>query len=169
MAFALIEVNPQVTTSLKNAESILQNGTIVFWEVAAAISNNRCILNKQLNCIVKFASERKEIIQSCDAIVIEQQPSAKMRNIAMCLYGICKCYNENAYIVFQPGYKKLAWSDLTTYCSNAKTTTYYDRKKTAISVCQSLISEVDRKILSNSKKKDDLSDSLLHALKFACS
>jgi hypothetical protein len=110
---------------------------------------------------------------SVDVIVIETQMTARMKAIAASFYTASRCLFPGAKVLFQSATAKLNFADLATYSETpVATATYAQRKKASVVVAKKLTSanvrpEI-RQAFLKAKKKDDLSDALLHALAALC-
>lgn len=108
-----------------------------------------------------------------DAVAIETQMSARMKAIAAAFYIAARCLFPRAAVLFQSASAKLNFADLAAYSDGvAASATYAQRKKTAVCVARKLLTarvppEL-RQAFLKAKKKDDLSDALLHALAALC-
>jgi hypothetical protein len=122
--------------------------------------------------VIAFLQARTASFAEVDAIVIETQMSARMKAIAAAFYTAARCLFPRAAVLFQSATAKLNFADLVAYCEGAASATYAQRKKTSVAIAKKLLAANVRpeikQTFSAAKKKDDLSDALLHALAALC-
>jgi hypothetical protein len=122
--------------------------------------------------VISFLQAHAASFSEVDAVVIETQMSARMKAIAAAFYTAARCLFPQAAVLFQSATAKLNFADIAAYCEGAASGTYAQRKKTSVAVAKKLLAakvrpEV-RQTFLKAKKKDDLSDALLHALAALC-
>jgi hypothetical protein len=170
MAVCSLEIEPVRTNSLAVVRDHLSDECVKYWGVFEVIPS-RATTTKQLELVINWINENQHIFSEATHVVIEQQMTARMKNISTCIYVCVRNINKDAVISIQPASKKLLWSDIESFVINGDIKSYYQRKKTAICIARELFCDCNHaaEILSSSKKKDDLADSLLHALFYAYS
>ena len=123
--------------------------------------------------VLVFMQSHADEFNTADVIVIETQMTARMKAIAASFYTASRCLFPNAMVQFQSASAKLNFADLAAYSEvPVSTATYTQRKKAAVVIARKLTSanirpEI-RQAFLKAKKKDDLSDALLHALAALC-
>jgi hypothetical protein len=153
---------------IATAKQMLQTCTLENWEVCCIASPTCKVRSLSVTQIIDMAiayvQKYKALFESCDVVVIEQQPKPKMMNVAVAIYSTLRCINPSAIIVFQNPIKKLAWG---SEMQGVDLSTYYKRKKGAVTLTKDLLVDcAHQDIFDTSKKKDDLADSFLHALAY---
>ena len=122
--------------------------------------------------VISFLQTHAMSFAEVDAVVIETQMSARMKAIAAAFYTAARCLLPQAKVLFQSATAKLTFADLAAYCEGAASATYAQRKKTSVAVAKKLLVAAVRPEIKQTflkaKKKDDLSDALLHALAALC-
>jgi len=123
--------------------------------------------------VVLFLQSHKDDFDTADFVVIETQMTARMKAIAASFYTAARCLFPNAKVLFQSASAKLNFADLAAYSEiPVATATYAQRKKAAVVIAKKLtsadIAPDIRQTFLKAKKKDDLSDALLHALAALC-
>lgn len=123
--------------------------------------------------VILFLQAHKDAFSLVDVIVIETQMTAKMKAIAAAFYATARCLFPQAKVLFQSATAKLNFADLSAYAeAPVSISTYTQRKKAAVVVAKKLTSAdirpTIRQTFLKAKKKDDLSDALLHALAALC-
>lgn len=111
-------------------------------------------------------------VLTCDQYVIENQPALKnpkMKSMSMILYSYFIHHNKSNLLFIQPKQKlKIADKEIKEIISNSKNK-YKTTKDLGIKSCEYIL---DKQVINKdeflekfnqSKKKDDLSDSFLHA------
>lgn len=110
---------------------------------------------------------------SVDRCVIERQP---VKNPTMCrMQHYLEMYwtTRNVDVTVQDARAKLTYAMGTTWWrAENDVSTYYQRKRSAVDVVGAFLRDTEqddptRDIFHSAKKKDDLADSLLHALAYA--
>jgi hypothetical protein len=98
-----------------------------------------------------------------------------MKSLSACFYASLRCLFPKARVLFQSASLKLNFADVASFLEQQPScplATYAQRKKTAVSITKKLVSGPLPPrlavIFAKSKKKDDLSDALLHALAGLC-
>jgi len=123
--------------------------------------------------VILFLQSHTAAFSPVDVIVIETQMTARMKAIAAAFYTTARCLFPEAKVFFQSATAKLNFADLAAYADAAvATSTYAQRKKASVTVAKRLTSANIRpdirQAFLKAKKKDDLSDALLHALAALC-
>jgi hypothetical protein len=168
MAVCLLEIDPVRTNSLAVIRDQLTDQCVKCWQVFEVIPM-RATTTKQMEIMIAWVNANEHIFSVATHVVIEQQMTARMKNLSTCIYICVRNMNKDAVIIIQPASKKLLWSDLGSFVIDGDITSYYQRKKTAVCIARELFCDCVEasEIMSSSKKKDDLADALLHALFFA--
>ena len=139
------------------------------WRVLQVTSAKRPSVQTVLDGVVQLVRDQLELIRSVDVVVIEQQMTRRMCVISACLFGAVRALAPAVQVYHQSASLKLGFGDLAAFLPghSAALGTYCQRKQVAVKVarrlCGSAGDEAERTFAS-SKKKDDLADSLLHAL-----
>jgi hypothetical protein len=168
MALCSLELEPVRTNILAEVRDRLSDDCVKYWGVFEVIPA-RATTTKQMEIVIAWVTENQHLFSVATHVVIEQQMTARMKNICTCIYVCVRNINKDAVIVIQPASKKLMWSDIGSFVIGGDIKSYYQRKKTAISIARELFCDCAcaSETLATSKKKDDLADALLHALYFA--
>ena len=157
------------------ATATLRSAELEEWTVEALTSDSASSsrFSDVLEAAVRFVAARRDLVQRCDAVVLEQQMAPRMRCVAAALFAAARSFG-GARVVFQPASAKLAW-DAAVFAAlapGARTDSYSRRKTAAVRLCAGLLraagQEAASATLAASRKKDDLADALLHGLRFAC-
>jgi len=155
-------------------DQLSNNGiSLVKLDLVSLAANKKSPAASNYDNVVTFMLSHAEDFRTTDMVVIETQMTAKMKAIAAAFYTATKCLFPQATVLFQSASAKLNFADLSLYSETpAATTTYAQRKKVAVVVTKKLLSanvplEI-RQTFARAKKKDDLSDALLHALAALC-
>ena len=161
---------------LERCQELLKGSEIVSWSVEDIRSGSaRAVRTLSTAQVIEMTSEyvtrHSELLATCDVIVIEQQPAAKMRNASIALYCFIRSALKNTHVAFQPACRKLDWGcNLRQFLPSADTTTKSRRKSTATCLVDALLRACgDSKTQAletfrKHRKKDDMADALLHAL-----
>lgn len=166
--------------TLRGAQDAIESARRIEWtfgELCDPKQNaNKCSHTFLLDRMILFVRTHRELLcEWADTIVIEAQPAARMKMLAGALYVLIRNESTRPGIIMQPAKKKLAWprDELMTNVPQAcKQTTYTDRKKAAVKLCDFLLvggneeTQRARSVFQGTRKKDDAADSLLHALHF---
>jgi hypothetical protein len=127
--------------------------------------------------VVQFVVGQQALMETVDLCVIEMQMTAKMKAISSALYAALRCLRPSCSVVFQSASAKLSFPDLCSFSEvsgdMALGGSYSQRKRLAVVLARKLlqapaIGEDYKQLFLSSKKKDDLSDALLHALAALC-
>ena len=127
--------------------------------------------------VVQFVVGQQALLETVDLCVIEMQMTAKMKAISSALYAALRCLRPSCSVVFQSASAKLSFPDLCSFSEvsgdMALGGSYSQRKRLAVVLARKLlqapaIDEEHTQLFFSSKKKDDLSDALLHALAALC-
>lgn len=120
----------------------------------------------QLDAAIAWFTSQRQLFE-VDVVVIEQQMTARMKALSVALYTCIKLSYPDAGVYFQSASKKLSWR-ISDLFQDYSLKSYYQRKQTAVRIASHLISTQPRMVAvwDQHKKKDDLADSLLHALAF---
>lgn len=160
--------------SLSKLQKDFEAGTIsiVDWRVVQLAPTKKAPASVVFDAIIKFFNGQ-DILCDWDVVVIETQMSARMKALAACIYGVLKCKLPQSKVFFQSASAKLNFADSAAYIDSqtAPTSTYAQRKKTAVTIVSRLVTAVSptvSAIFLRAKKKDDLADSLLHGLAGLC-
>jgi hypothetical protein len=174
-SFCLLEATVSCVPVLQTLHDHLEtNGiTIEDLDLIKLGANKHAAAAATFDNVILFLQSHADAFASVDVIVIETQMTARMKAIAAAFYTTARCLFPQAKVLFQSATAKLNFSDLTAYAESAiSTSTYAQRKKASVSVAKKLTStnirpEIKQAFLK-AKKKDDLSDALLHALAALC-
>ena len=157
------------------ARAALGNAEVVAWESVTINTTGRkasCLdLATLLDLVTGYVRRHQALFMQCNYVVIEQQPAAKMRNLAVALYVLIRQAAPEARVGLQAASKKLDWGQEFSV-PGCDLRTYGGRKKAAVALTRALLGE-HGKLLAHAqdfekcRKKDDLGDAFLHAL--ACS
>jgi hypothetical protein len=175
---------PRAAAGLNRARAALAgSAAVVDWGVESLIAANRKArahsLSEQLDLVAAYVRRHAALFATCQHVVIEQQPAARMRNLAVALYCCLRREAPDAVVIFQPAAKKLDWGpalfELLPGTSWGTLRTYAGRKKAAVLLTWALLREegearfVDaRGAFAATRKRDDLADCFLHALARGC-
>ena len=172
MSFCLLETRDGLEPlATGNFGDVSLRSSIVSWDVVD-VTEGRGVknINKEPLCsladdIVEFVEVYRDIFERAEHIVIETQPSSKMRTLSFVLYGCIRAQFKSPVISFQGGGAKLAWP------GTEPARTYSGRKRKAVELVKSAVSsgaicDGHGSVFLKSRKKDDLADSYLHALHF---
>jgi len=131
--------------------------------------------------VVQFVVGQQALLQAVDLCVIEMQMTAKMKAISSALYAALRCLQPSCSVRFQAASAKLSFPDLCSFSEAAPGaaallggSSYSQRKRLAVLLSRKLllqapaVGDEHKQLFSSSKKKDDLSDALLHALAALC-
>lgn len=135
-------------------------------------SATACLLESVVGLMRTF----EETFATSNFVVLEQQMSPQMRVVAGALFAALRSRFPSLPIVLQSSKSKLAWNldDWPEAARTIRTDTYQHRKSASVKLCGALLDGAERPDLltiwrAGGKKRDDLADSLLHGLHFACS
>jgi hypothetical protein len=170
MAVCSLDIQPVCATNLETVREYMRDDIFRHWEVFDVTTSTGTI-TKQMDVVIDWCNSNSFLFEDATHVVIEQQMTARMKNISTCLYVCIRNINKDAKIILQPATKKLLWSDIASFVTDCDLKSYYQRKKTAICVARELLCDCENasSILLSEKKKDDLADSFLHALFYAFS
>lgn len=130
--------------------------------------------------VVQFVSGQQVLLETVDLCVIEMQMTAKMKAISSALYAALRCLRPSCTVLFQSASAKLSFPDLCSFLEPGPggpallgSSSYSQRKRLAVLLARKLLQatavcEEHKQLFLSSKKKDDLSDALLHALAALC-
>ena len=165
---------------LATCQGLLKSSSVVHWSVQDIREGSkqavRALSTSQvIEMTLAYIKRHAQTLSECDAIVIEQQPAAKMRHASIAVYcSVRSAVGDKTPIVFQPAYRKLDWGEgLRNFLPCANASTKARRKVTATRLAGALLracGESKARELATfgaHKKKDDLADCFLHALAFA--
>lgn len=152
-----------IDVGIKNlAICVLKDKSIVLWKlINISYGSNMCL------SIINELDDIYDIIKD-SIILIERQMTKKMCNIQCYLEMYFRLKNFTSVIIYSPKYK-LAGSGKEN--SGKGKQNYNARKKAAISLCEEWINknkqneDID-KIWKETKKKDDIADTLLMAISY---
>jgi hypothetical protein len=163
---------------LQAVRDSLAEAQVVAWKVSALQDGSghrrpsALQLPTLLELVGSFVALHESDFAACDAIVIEQQPAAKMRNLAVALYVLLRRVAPHAHVVLQAAKHKLSWgAELLSFVPGSEIATYRGRKRTATELTRKLLDEhaclrTAAQGFARCRKKDDLSDAFLHALAY---
>lgn len=143
----------------------VQHEKILAWDVLTLRGGQAAQVHQSLQ-------ESHALFEAVDRCVIEKQPP---RNPTMCRiqhYLEFWCATKNIPVTIQDARAKLRYAESTQFWAHDDdTSTYHRRKKAAVAVVGRLLDATDqppeaKRVFRASKKKDDLADSLLHALHY---
>jgi hypothetical protein len=122
-----------------------------------------------LRAVVEHVAGKEELLCAADAVVIEQQPAARMREVAACLFGLARrAARPEALVLLQPSRRKLELvvQDAPELCGDRSS--WAARKRAAVALTRHLLAERPEwlSVLASAKKKDDMADSFLHAVAY---
>ena len=130
---------------LERCKELLKTSEIVSWSVEDIRSGSaRAVRTLSTGQVIEMTSEyvtrHSELLATCDVIVIEQQPAAKMRNASIALYCFIRSALKTTHVAFQPACRKLDWGcSLRQFLPSADTTTKSRRKSTARCLVDALL------------------------------
>lgn len=122
-----------------------------------------------LRAVVEHVAGKEELLRAADAVVIEQQPAARMREVAACLFGLARrAARPEALVLLQPSRRKLELvvQDAPELCGDRSS--WAARKRAAVALTRHVLAERPEwlSVLASAKKKDDMADSFLHAVAY---
>jgi hypothetical protein len=122
-----------------------------------------------LRAVVEHAADKEQFLERADVIVIEQQPVARMREVAACLFGLARrAARPETSVLLQSARCKLELfaPNAPEMCRDRSS--YGARKRAAVALTRHLLKGRDDwlSLFERAKKKDDLGDSFLHALTY---
>lgn len=170
LSYAVVAFEPQPVTQstpdITRAEHILAQGeNICAWSVETLpLCEGQCAVERVARGCVAFVEQKAELLASCDVVVLEQQMCERMRIVAAALCAALVGIHPTVRTTFQSSRCKLQWKG-----TDLDTSTYYRRKRSAVTLCSRVLGQGPRAAeFAAHKKKDDLADSLLHSLYWIC-
>lgn len=173
---------------LDEAKTRLEHAVVEAWDTSALgveRTKSEGAFVAEAKAVAAYVAARKDLFARADFLVVEHQMAPKMRCVAGALIAAVAAHVPRLPIHFQMSSTKLAWDDLAVHAPDANLQSYAGRKKAAVRLAHWLVDleyPPPRKrkrtdhaggdtrdmgaILSQSKKQDDLADSLLHLLAF---
>jgi hypothetical protein len=162
------------TEPLKLARALLGESTIVEWKRSSIGCSRGATTADLVDMALVYYRRNRSAFLGCDEAVIEQQPAARMRNIAVAIFALLRADGITAR--FQGASQKLAFGAqaMSAYLGESADARHYrSRKRLGEQLVRRLITEHDRhvdelRLFVCEKKRDDLADCLLHCLAHRC-
>lgn len=158
------------------ARSLLGDTRILAWDRVAIGRSSGATTAELIDMTLVYFRRHRELFLSCDEAVIEQQPAARMRNVAVALFSLLRA--EGVNVRFQAAAQKLAFgaADMAAFLGGESVDTggYRKRKDLGERLARRFLGEHDHLICDLQrfvleKKRDDLADCFLHCLARRCS
>ena len=156
------------------ARGVLAESSIVSWSRVSIGRGRGATTAEIIDMALTYFRRHREIFLSCDEAVIEQQPAARMRNVAVTLFALLRA--EGVDVRFQSASQKLAFgADVARFLGEETVDSgqYRQRKLLGERLTRRFLGEHDHMIghlqhFVAERKRDDLADSFLHCLARRC-